>query len=179
MCVHIDVWQVMLIRLMCLLFSDDLTVTDGIPFVFPSHTLPSGFRIPGNSVWQVGRQGDRGWRVIRYGKQQELPPPFLSTPFSTSSTAGAAGYRFDNGKKKKKKKLLAGAVVCLGKNNFDFYVEEHICKEKKSHSACEGEWLGLRSWVSKCQRVTEEEFLFHNLPVYEWLGGLCTVRRGP
>lgn len=163
MCVHIDVWQVMLIRLMCLLFSDDLTVTDGIPFVFPSHALPSGFGIPGNSVWQVGRQGDRGWRVIRYGKQQELPPPFLSTPFSTSSTAGAAGYRFDNGKKR----VLAGAVVCLGKNNFDIYVEEHICKEKKSRSG--NDWV-LRSWVSKCQRVIEGEFLYHNLAVYEWLG---------
>lgn len=152
MCVHIDVWQVMLIRLMCLLFSDDLTVTDGIPFVFPSHTLPSGFRIPGNSVWQVGRQGDRGWRVIRYGKQQELPPPFLSTPFSTSSTAGAAGYRFDNGKKKKKKSFWLELSSAWGKTTLISMWRNIFVKKRRVTLRVRGnDWV----YAVGCQSVNE------------------------
>lgn len=61
------------IRLMCLLFKGDLTVTENIPLCsLPTHTRTPGIRIPGNSIGQVNRQGSGGWKVIRYGKNRRF-----------------------------------------------------------------------------------------------------------
>lgn len=76
-------------------------------------------------------------------------------------------------KKKEKKRVLTGAVICWEgeKNNFDFYAERNIFI--KRIALCVWGDDRVRTVVPPvCQRVTEKEFVFHNVSVYEWLGGL-------
>lgn len=97
---------------------------------------------------------------------------FSSAPFSASSSSTLELLGTDLKVEKKKKGSDCSCHLLRGeKNNFDFYAERNIFI--KRIALCVWGDDRVRTVVPPvCQRVTEKEFLFHNVSVYEWLGGL-------
>lgn len=149
--VLIDVWLVMPIRLMCLLFSTDLTVTDSIPLCsLPTHS-------PQESEFQETASDRSDSRETEDGGLSGTENNRIFLLFSLHSLlhfqlfhAVVVGHRF--WKWKKKKKVLAGAVLCWWKNNFDFYAERNIFVRRITLRV--REWFGFTQLCLQCVNVS-------------------------
>lgn len=153
------------IRLMCLLFSDDLTVTDGIPLCFlPTHYPQESEFQETASDRSDGRETEDGGLS---GTENNMSFPFFSLrslPHLQLFLTGVVGHRFESGKS-----FGWNCPLVMEKQLSFLCGEEHICE--KIDSACEG-MIGFTQLCPQC--VIMNECLFHN-SVCERLGRLIFV----